>query len=167
MFPHNVYSEPSLQRQHLFPKTLPLKCICSCTEYLLSRLCVPCDCTFSYNFKPILLKLCTCFCPGLQKCTWFGYDFKFIFGTFSTLTLSFYNIRFYESVDCGYFLSPTFHASYEKMHIPAGNWRKYNVASTSMQRHDVASTLRRRYIYVMCLPGCFRWNSYTNFLYLK
>ena len=36
---------------------------------------------------------------------------------------------------------------------PAGTWRKYNVASTSMQRHDVASTLRRRYIYVMCLPG--------------
>ena len=27
-------------------------------------------------------------------------------------------------------------------------WRKYNVASTSMQLHDVASTLRRRYIYV-------------------
>ena len=38
---------------------------------------------------------------------------------------------------------------------PAGTWRKYNVASTSMQRHDVASTLRRRYIYVMCLPGMF------------
>ena len=36
---------------------------------------------------------------------------------------------------------------------PVGTWRKYNVASTSMQRHDVASTLRRRYIYVMCLPG--------------
>ena len=36
---------------------------------------------------------------------------------------------------------------------PAGTWCKYNVASTSMQRHDVASTLRRRYIYVMCLPG--------------
>ena len=36
---------------------------------------------------------------------------------------------------------------------PAGTWRKYNVASTSMQRHDVASTLRRRCIYVMCLPG--------------
>ena len=35
--------------------------------------------------------------------------------------------------------------------IPAGTWRKYNVASTSMQRHDVASTLRRRYIYVMCI----------------
>ena len=35
--------------------------------------------------------------------------------------------------------------------------RKYNVASTSMQRHDVASTLRRRYIYVMCLPGENKW----------
>ena len=36
---------------------------------------------------------------------------------------------------------------------PAGTWRKYNVASMSMQRHDVASTLRRRYIYVMCPLG--------------
>ena len=26
-------------------------------------------------------------------------------------------------------------------HIPAGTWRLYNVATTSMQRHDVASTL--------------------------
>ena len=33
--------------------------------------------------------------------------------------------------------------------IPAGTWRKYNVASTSMQRHDVASTLRRRYSYLV------------------
>ena len=39
------------------------------------------------------------------------------------------------------------------MSDPAGTWRKYNVASTSMQRHDVASTLRRRYIYVMCPLG--------------
>ena len=36
-----------------------------------------------------------------------------------------------------------------------GTWRKFNVASTSIQRHDDASTLRRRYIYVMCLPGSF------------
>ena len=33
-------------------------------------------------------------------------------------------------------------------YIPAGTWRKYNVASTSMQRHDVASTLMRRCIYM-------------------
>ena len=36
---------------------------------------VPCDCNFSYNFKLVFLKLCTCFLPGLQKCSWFGYDF--------------------------------------------------------------------------------------------
>ena len=32
------YSEPALQRQHLFPKTLPLKWIYCCTEYIMSRL---------------------------------------------------------------------------------------------------------------------------------
>ena len=31
------YIEPLLQRHHLFPKTLPLKRICWCTEYLMSR----------------------------------------------------------------------------------------------------------------------------------
>ena len=36
---------------------------------------VPCDCNFSYNFKPVFLKLCTCFLPCLQKCTLFGYVF--------------------------------------------------------------------------------------------
>ena len=32
------YSETSLQRQHLFPKTLPLKWVCCCTEYWMSIL---------------------------------------------------------------------------------------------------------------------------------
>ena len=36
---------------------------------------------------------------------------------------------------------------------PAGKWRLYNVASTSMQRHDVASTLIRRYLNVACPLG--------------
>ena len=46
---------------------------------------------------------------------------------------------------------------------PAGTWRKYNVASTSIQRHDVASTLRRRYIYVMCpLGGGFDWATNSS-----
>ena len=31
--------------------------------------------------------------------------------------------------------------------------RAHDVNITSPQRHDVASTLRRRCIYVMCLPG--------------
>ena len=38
---------------------------------------VPCE--FSYNFKPVFLKLCTCFLLGLQKCMWFGYDFQIYF----------------------------------------------------------------------------------------
>ena len=33
-----MYSEPLLQWQHVFPMTLPLKWICCCTEYLMSRL---------------------------------------------------------------------------------------------------------------------------------
>ena len=35
---HMVYNEPSLQRQHLFPKTLPLKWISCCKKSLMSRL---------------------------------------------------------------------------------------------------------------------------------
>ena len=38
MYLENQYSEPSLQRQHLFPKTMSLKWICCWTEYLMSRL---------------------------------------------------------------------------------------------------------------------------------
>ena len=32
-----LYSEPSLQQRHLFQKMLPIKRICCCTEYLMSR----------------------------------------------------------------------------------------------------------------------------------
>ena len=28
----------------------------------------------SYNFIPIFMKLCTCFCHGLEMCMWFGYN---------------------------------------------------------------------------------------------
>ena len=51
-----------------------------------------------------------------------------------------------------------------KNYYPAGTWRKYNVASTSMQRHDVTSTLRRRYIYVMCLPGSMHFCGHLTFI---
>ena len=36
--PNHTCSKPSLQRQRLFPKTLPLKWICCYGEYLMSRL---------------------------------------------------------------------------------------------------------------------------------
>ena len=34
----NLYSESSVQRHHLFPKTTSFECICCCTEYLMSKL---------------------------------------------------------------------------------------------------------------------------------
>ena len=37
-YPQN--SQPSLQRQHFFTKPLPLRWICCCTEYLMSRLII-------------------------------------------------------------------------------------------------------------------------------
>ena len=33
---------------------------------------VPCERDSSYNFRPIFLKLCTCFLHGLKICMWFG-----------------------------------------------------------------------------------------------
>ena len=38
MYDSIYYSEPLLQRQHLFPKMLPLKWICCCKEFLMSRM---------------------------------------------------------------------------------------------------------------------------------
>ena len=38
LFAGPSYSEPSLQRQHLFPKMLPLKWICCCKESLMQRM---------------------------------------------------------------------------------------------------------------------------------
>ena len=35
---------------------------------------VPCERNSSYNFMLIFLKLCTCFCHGLEMCIWFGYN---------------------------------------------------------------------------------------------
>ena len=40
-------------------------------------------------------------------------------------------------------------------HSPAGTWRKYNVASTSMQRHDIASTLYLRHVPAGSLASMF------------
>ena len=47
----------------------------------------------------LFFKLCTCVRHGLEMCMWFGYNPWIIFVTFSTLwTLSFSDLRFYESV---------------------------------------------------------------------
>ena len=48
---------------------------------------------------PIFLKLCTCFLHGLKMCMWLDVIIALIFVTFSSLgTLSFSDLRFYESV---------------------------------------------------------------------
>ena len=63
------------------------------------------------------------------------------------------------SIPCCKTIEKQFHFSQSKdggklsHNRPAGTWRSYNVASTSMQRHDVASTLRQRCINVMCPLG--------------
>ena len=38
-----------------------------------------CDFSSSYNFIPVVLKLCTFFLPGLQKCMRLGYNFQIHF----------------------------------------------------------------------------------------
>ena len=54
-----TYSEPSLQRHHLFRKTLPFKWICCCTEYLMSRLiCKKGLVLFLFLHRTYLLDIC-------------------------------------------------------------------------------------------------------------
>ena len=55
----SIYSELSLQRQHLFPKTLPLKWICRCTEYLMSRrMCKKGIVLFLFPYRTYVLDIC-------------------------------------------------------------------------------------------------------------
>ena len=54
-----IYSEPSLQRQHLFPKTLPFKLICYCTELLMSWLrCKKGLVLFLFPHRTYVLDIC-------------------------------------------------------------------------------------------------------------
>ena len=50
--------------------------LCELSHFLTSmiRQWVPCERNSSYNFIPIVLKLCTCFLHGLKICMWFGYN---------------------------------------------------------------------------------------------
>ena len=64
-----------------------------------------------WNFVHVFSRVCRRAC-GLDIV------FKFIFVTFSTLTLSFFLPQIlWKSIDCGYLLSTTSHASYENMHV--------------------------------------------------
>ena len=50
------------------------------------RLWVPCKRNSLYNFMPIFIQLCTCFCHGLEMCMWFGFNPAVNFCHFSTLS---------------------------------------------------------------------------------
>ena len=53
------YSEPLLQWQHFFPKTLPLKWICCCKEYFMSRLiCKKGLVLFLFPHRTFVLDIC-------------------------------------------------------------------------------------------------------------
>ena len=43
-------------------------------QILFYRQWVPCERNSSYNFIPILSKICTYFLHGLEMCIWFGYN---------------------------------------------------------------------------------------------
>ena len=68
---------------------------------------VPCERNSSYNFIPILLKLCTCFLHGLKMCTWFGYNSCINFCHF----FHFVNLVIFrpQCIDSGYLVSATPH----------------------------------------------------------
>ena len=62
-----MYSEPSLQPQHLFPKPLPLKWICCFTEYLMSRMiCKKGTVLFLFLHRTCVLYICkNCLIEGI------------------------------------------------------------------------------------------------------
>ena len=70
---------------------------------------VPCECNSSYNFIPIFLKLCTCFCHGLEMCMWFGYNPWINFCHFFHFVyfVIFWPQILWKSIDCGYHVSAT------------------------------------------------------------
>ena len=70
---------------------------------------VPCERNSSYNFIPIFMKLCTCFCHGLEMCTWFGYNPWINFCHFFHFVnfVIFWPQILWKCIDSGYHVSAT------------------------------------------------------------
>ena len=84
----------------------------------------------SYNFKLIFLKLCTCFCHGLEMCIWFGYNPWINFCHFFHFVnfVIFWPQILWKSRDSGYFVSATPHtilyrSLWNFAHVFAMVWR--------------------------------------------
>ena len=91
---------------------------------------VPCECNSSYNFIPIFLKLCTCFCHGLEMCIWFGYNLWINFCQFFHFVnfVIFWPQILWKSRDSGYLVSATPHtilyrSLWNFAHVCAMVWR--------------------------------------------
>ena len=98
-------------------------CINFCNFFHFSELChfltldsikvyrhwVPCERNSSYNFIPIFMKLCTCFCPGLEMCTWFEYNPWINFCHFFHFVnfVIFWPQILWKCIDSGYLVSAT------------------------------------------------------------
>ena len=70
---------------------------------------VLCERNSSYNFIPIFMKLCRCFCHGLEMCTWFGYNPWINFCHFFHFVnfVIFWPLILWKSRDSGYLVSAT------------------------------------------------------------
>ena len=115
---------------------------------------VPCHCNFSYNFKPAFLKLCTRFLPGLQKCTWVGYDFIFIFITFYTLSLSFSEPDFFPHCELSHF-SPSIYRQWVPCELNSYNFIPIFLKLWTCFLHSLK----------MCI--CFSYNPCLNFCHFS
>ena len=116
---------------------------------------VPCHCNFSYSFKLVFLKLCTCFLLGLQKCMWVGYDFIFIFVTFSTLTLSFSLPQIFFHIVNSHF-SPSVYRQW----VPHEHNSSYNFIPIFLK-------LWTCFLHSLKMCICFSCNPYLNFCHFS
>ena len=102
----------------------------------------------------LLLKLCTCFLPGLQKCTWIGYDFIFI--TFSTFNVViFLTSDFYPHCELGHF-SPSIY----KQWVPREHNSSYNFIPIFLK-------LRTCFLHSLKMCICYSYNPCLNFCHFS
>ena len=85
--------------------------LCELSHFFTSmnRQWVPCERNSSYNFIPIFLKLCTCFCHSLEMCMWFGYNPCINFCPFFHFVnlVIFWSQILWKCIDSGYHVSAT------------------------------------------------------------
>ena len=116
---------------------------------------VPCHCNFSYNFKPVFFKLCTCFLSNLHKCMWVGHDFIFIFVTFVHFVIFLTSDFFFPHCELGHF-SPSIYRQW----VP----REYN---SSYNFIPIFLKLCTCFLHSLKMCICFSYNPCLNFYHFS